>query len=141
MIVLDTDHMSVLQHESSDAATALRKRIEDSAEAVFTTDVSIEEQCRSWLGLINRYADVRQQVKYYERFIKTLRFFEGWRLLRFDAVAADEFNRLRKERVRIGTVDLKIASVVLVNDATLISANLRDFNKVPGLRVADWLHD
>jgi hypothetical protein len=49
----------------------------------------------------------------------------------------DEFNRLRKERVRIGTVDLKIASIVLVNDATLVSSNLRDFSKVPGLRVED----
>jgi hypothetical protein len=65
----------------------LRKRIDDSAEEVVTTDVSVEEQCRSWLGLINRHADVRQQVKYYERFILTLRFFQDWRLLRFDALA------------------------------------------------------
>jgi len=36
-------------------------------------------------------------------------------------------------------MDLKIASVARVNDATLLSRNLQDFQKVPGLRVADWL--
>ena len=36
-------------------------------------------------------------------------------------------------------MDLKIASIVLVHDATLLSRNLRDFRQVPGLRVEDWL--
>lgn len=41
-------------------------------------------------------------------------------------------------RPRIGTMDLKIAAIALANDATLLSRNLRDFGKVPGLRVEDW---
>lgn len=47
--------------------------------------------------------------------------------------------RLRKKRVRIDTQDLKIASIALVHDALLLTANLRDFQKVPGLRVENWL--
>ena len=35
--------------------------------------------------------------------------------------------------------DLKIASIALVHDALVLSANRRDFQKVPGLRVEDWL--
>ncbi len=42
-------------------------------------------------------------------------------------------------RIRISTMDLKIATIGLVNDALLLSANLRDFQQVPGLRVEDWL--
>lgn len=140
MIVLDTDHISVLQHGDSDAATSLSTRIADSSHGVVTTDVTVEEQCRSWLGLINRYSDVRQQVNCYERFVSTLRFFEAWRLLRFDEQAADEFRRLWKARVRISTTDLKIASIVLANGATLVSSNLQDFEKVPDLQVEDWVH-
>jgi predicted nucleic acid-binding protein len=34
---------------------------------------------------------------------------------------------------------LKIAATALVNDALLLSANLRDFQKVPNLRVENWL--
>ena len=79
MIVLDTDHISVLQYEESDAADLLGNRIAESSDEVVTTDITVEEQCRSWLGLINRAADVSQQVRFYERFITTLRFFESWR--------------------------------------------------------------
>jgi len=33
---------------------------------------------------------------------------------------------------------LKIAAIVLVNDATLLTRNSSDFAKMPGLRVEDW---
>jgi tRNA(fMet)-specific endonuclease VapC len=48
--------------------------------------------------------------------------------------------RLRTARIRIGTQDLKIASIALADNATLLSANLVDFRQVPGLDVEDWLH-
>jgi tRNA(fMet)-specific endonuclease VapC len=41
--------------------------------------------------------------------------------------------------VRIGTQDLKIAALAIVHDALLLSANLRDFEQVPGLNAEDWL--
>ncbi|NUQ61540.1 MAG: hypothetical protein HUU20_03565 [Pirellulales bacterium] len=47
----------------------------------------------------------------------------------------DHFNVLQ-----IGTLDLKIASIALEHGATLLSANTRDFDQVPGLRVENWLH-
>lgn len=67
-------------------------------------------------------------------------FFSRWEILPFDDPAADQFESLRQAKVRIGTMDLKIASIALVHDATLPSANARDFEQVPGLRVEDWLH-
>ena len=36
-------------------------------------------------------------------------------------------------------MDLKIASIALANDATLLTRNTNDFRRVPGLRIADWL--
>jgi len=36
-------------------------------------------------------------------------------------------------------MDLKIASIVLAHQATLLSRNLRDFQQVSDLRVEDWL--
>lgn len=36
-------------------------------------------------------------------------------------------------------MDLKIVAIALVQDALLLSSNLRDFRQVPGLRVEDWL--
>jgi len=36
-------------------------------------------------------------------------------------------------------MDLKIAATALVNNALLLSANRRDFERVPGTPVENWL--
>jgi tRNA(fMet)-specific endonuclease VapC len=57
----------------------------------------------------------------------------------FDDLAATRVNELRKQRIRIGSQDLKIAAMVLTCNGLLLSTNLRDFRQVPGLRVENWL--
>ena len=56
----------------------------------------------------------------------------------FDEAAAVVFQRLRRARLRIGTMDVKIAAIVLSCEALLLSRNLADFRQVPGLQVEDW---
>jgi len=46
---------------------------------------------------------------------------------------------LQRARTRVGTMDLKIASIALANDATLLTRNTSDFKRVPDLRIEDWL--
>jgi tRNA(fMet)-specific endonuclease VapC len=140
MIVLDTDHLSVLGYPTHAHAATLIARMEQSGERDFTTSiVTVEEQLRGWLSLINRVPDVHKQIAYYDRLITRLAFLGGWKILSFDTRAANEFKRLRRAKVRIGKMDLKIASIALVQDALLLSANLRDFRQVPGLEVENWL--
>jgi tRNA(fMet)-specific endonuclease VapC len=59
-------------------------------------------------------------------------------VLLFEDPAVAEFKRLKQSKIRIGTMDLRIASIALANTATVISRNLRDFQRVPGLHVEDW---
>ena len=59
-------------------------------------------------------------------------------VLDYDERAAAEFARLRQARVRIGTMDLRIAAIAVANDGVLLTRNLTDFRKVPGLRAEDW---
>lgn len=140
MIVLDTDHISILQHADSEVATALQQRLAHCSDGdIATTPITLEEQSRSWLSLISRCADVRAQVAYYERFVATFRFFARWRFVPFDAAAAVRFQQLRSARIHISSTDLKIAAICLVNEATLLSRNLADFRRVPGLHIEDWL--
>jgi tRNA(fMet)-specific endonuclease VapC len=141
MIVLDTDHISVLQHESP-AAVELRRRIlQVTDDDVVTTVVTYEEQMRSWLGRIGQTRDVRNQVAFYERLAHMADFFGEWTLMPFTDAAAGQFLSLRQQKLRISTMDLKIACIVLQEQATLLSRNLSDFGQVPGLHVENWLAD
>ena len=138
MIVLDTDHISILQHTGNSAAQTLSQRLAESADRdIATTVVTVEEQMRSWLSLIARYRDAEQQATYYEQLIRFVRFFNTWRILSLDRTAISELTRLRKSKVRVASTDLKIAAITLSRGGLLLSRNLDDFRKIPGLRVEE----
>jgi tRNA(fMet)-specific endonuclease VapC len=139
VILLDTDHINVLQSQGPRAA-ALAGNMAASADQNFaTTAITIEEQMRGWLALIHRLNDVDRQIPIYERLVGLFDFFGRWDIVPFDTPAATHFKRLRKQGVRIGTMDLKIAATALACDVLLLSANLRDFEQVPDLQVENWL--
>jgi tRNA(fMet)-specific endonuclease VapC len=138
MIVLDTDHMSVLEWGGPNSFV-LRERLADvPSHRVATSIVSYEEQVRGWMAYLARARNMEQEVEAYRRLRQHLHNYCEILILDFDGRAAAEFQRLRRARLRVGTMDLKIAAVVLANDATLLSRNMADFRKIPGLRVEDW---
>jgi tRNA(fMet)-specific endonuclease VapC len=107
---------------------------------IATTVITVEEQMRGWLAWINRSDDVHRQVPAYQELLRLFVFFSRWHVVPFDEQAASEYQGLRAQRIRIGTMDLKIAAIALVHDALLLSANLRDFQQIPNLRVANWIN-
>ena len=138
MLVLDTDHLVEFDRGSA-AGMALQQKLEDAADEVATTIISAEEQFRGWLAQIHRQRHPHEQIAAYQRLQRRIEFFAAWHLLPWDTDAVDIFQALHRQRIRVGTMDLKIASIVLAHDATLLSRNLRDFQQVPSLRVEDWL--
>jgi tRNA(fMet)-specific endonuclease VapC len=59
-------------------------------------------------------------------------------VLPFDSNASLTFDGLVVQRVRIATMDLRIASIALSQGLTVLTRNARDFGKVPGLVTDDW---
>jgi tRNA(fMet)-specific endonuclease VapC len=141
MILLDSDHLSVLRYKDSALYAKLAARLASSPDQnLGVTVISLEEQMRGWLAEIARRRKTEDQVPAYERLLELVRFYSDWQVFLFDKPAAQIFDDLRRQRVRVASQDLKIASIALVNNATLISANLVDFERIPGLRVVDWLY-
>ncbi len=139
MIVLDTDHLSVFRFAESPRSAALRTRLSAADDTrVVTTIITFEEQLRGWFAEIKRARSPLDEVIAYSQLMRMIDLFQQWELLPYDDRAAREFTRLRSQRIRIGTKDLKIASIALTQNALLLSANLGDFRQVPGLRVEDW---
>ncbi len=94
---------------------------------------------RGWIAALRRQREPTDQVKAYTRLKQLFRFFATWNVLDWSDAAAAEFASQRKAKVRIGAMDLKIASICLVEDTTLLSRNKVDFERVASLRVEDWL--
>jgi tRNA(fMet)-specific endonuclease VapC len=78
-------------------------------------------------------------VAAYDRLVDLINFLSDWRVIPFDRHSADQCQLLRKQAIRIGSQDLKIAAIAIVRDALLLSANVRDFRQVPELDVETWL--
>jgi len=139
MVILDTDHVSLLEWAESPEAQRLGARLEHlTTEKIATTIISFEEQTRGWLTSLAKSRTMAQQIQAYQRLKRHLVNYCRIVVLDFDEAAAAEFQRLRKSRLRVGTMDLKIAAVVLSHNATLLTRNLVDFRHVPGLKVEDW---
>jgi tRNA(fMet)-specific endonuclease VapC len=138
MYLLDTDHLSLLERGGA-GSLPLQERLEQiPAEEIATTIITYEEQMRGWLARAAQARTIERMLTAYARLQVHIETFRGIPVVPFDRRAASEFERLRQARVRIGTMDLKIAAIVLAYDATLLSRNLSDFGKVSGLRVEDW---
>lgn len=66
-------------------------------------------------------------------------FLAGIGVEPFDRRAADRYGKMMQElSVKRTSFDRLIAAHALSLDRTLVTANMRDFADVPGLRVEDW---
>ena len=139
ILILDTDLLTLIQRGASVEYQRLIGRLcTNDPRSIYTTIVSFEEQARGWLAYLARARSVDKQIEGYERLHTFLRDFSVRQVLDFDAPAAEKYQELVRSKVRIGTLDLKIAAIALTSGATLLSRNLGDYRKVPGLLVEDW---
>ena len=138
MIVLDTDVLSIIQRADGPAYDRLVQRLDAADDEVAVSIVSFEEQMRGWLAYVARSKTLNQQIAGYAKLHALLDDFTSRPVLDFDQDDAAEFERLIRLKLRLGTMDLRIAAITLANNALLLSKNLTDFRKVPGLRVEDW---
>ena len=69
---------------------------------------------------------------------RSVHFLAKWPILSYEESAIQRFEDLRRQKVRIGRTDLRIAATVLEYGATLVTENVRDFKHVPGLKVVSW---
>jgi tRNA(fMet)-specific endonuclease VapC len=96
-------------------ANLVRVNVADCAVTIIT----VAEQMQGRLAVIRRARKEADAVRGFERLRETLAFYLAVQVLPYDAPAVAEFERLRRQRIRIGTQDLRIASIVLSRDATL----------------------
>ncbi len=139
MIILDTDCLSIFEREKYLEFSILRANLSHfDSEDISTTIITFEEQMRGWMSYLSKCKNVEQQIFAYQRLNQFLENFRKINVLSFDEKAAEIFKNLKSQKIRVGTMDLKIASIAIANDAILISRNLADFERIPNFPVKDW---
>jgi tRNA(fMet)-specific endonuclease VapC len=137
--LLDTDHISVLQQQSGAEYVALSGRIAQSpADDLSLSIVSFHEQALGCHAYISRARGPADLLRGYGMLQRLLSDYSAVAVLPFDSNAATTFAGLAALRIRVPTMDLRIASVALSAGLTLVTRNTGDFSKVPGLVIEDW---
>jgi tRNA(fMet)-specific endonuclease VapC len=76
---------------------------------------------------------------------KQREFLERFKSISFDDSAAAAYGPIRaslaRQGVPIGAHDLLISAIAISNNLTLISHNLREFQRISDLRVENWQTD
>ena len=139
MLVLDTDTMTVWLDVRHALRDLLVRRLDrpDRLRRV-TTVVSFQEQMGGWLANIHRARKAEEIVRGYANLLQAFDGHREFELLPYDRAAQSQFEAFRKQRLRVPTMDLRIACIARTRGATLLTRNLRDFRQVPGLSVEDW---
>jgi len=133
--ILDTDHVSLFQHNHP----AIHQRINAiGSQAIAVTIVTFEEQIYGRLNRIRRANSEDQLLLGYRNLKATLDYFKSIDVINFDQQAYGYFSELVRQRIRVGTQDLRIAAIALSQGGIIVTRNRKDFEKVPGLQIEDW---
>jgi predicted nucleic acid-binding protein len=134
MYLLDTDILSNLLRRSPSPAL-ITKLATVPPEQQVTSSITLGELVYGAYRLEDRAVALLQRLD--ETLLPNLS------VIPFDASAARRYGETRAELERrgtpIGDADLRIASIALDRDLTVVTGNVRHFEKVPGLPVENWL--
>jgi tRNA(fMet)-specific endonuclease VapC len=138
--LFDTDVFSLCEYRETPEVRRIDAKVVGLGrdDRAATSVITYEEQTRGWLAFAARSRNTTDQVKSYLRLERHLRTYRGLDLVSFSDASAAKFDQLRRLKIRIGTSDLKIAAITLSIDGVLVTRNVRDFQKVPALRIEDW---
>lgn len=140
MIILDTDVFSLLELAGRSPGQRVRERLArlNPPQPVAVTVITYEEQSRGRLASVSAARSSADLSRAYLHLRQHIENYRGIRILDFDPPASEIANTLMSKKIRVGTLDLRIASIALAHSAVLVTRNLRHYSKVPDLRVEDW---
>ena len=138
LIALDTDVFTDVMY--GDPVLTARLLAVPIAEQTLPV-VVLEEVIRGRFNVIRQAEAGRGRItlaEAYDRFQQSVADTRAYTVLPFTAAAEALAAAMRRQRLRVGTRDLRIAAVCIVHGATLVTRNARDYAQIPGLTFDVW---
>ena len=136
--ILDTDHVSLFLEGNKSVIGQVAKYAND----VSITVITVQELFNGWNGKLNDPRQANNLSYLYTKLWKTTEFFKVINILNFDKNAENCYNNLRQNSKTLAKKriekDLRIASIALIHNATVVTRNYKDFSQVPNLKIENW---
>jgi len=122
--ILDTNIVTLSQHGNANIAERAKVVGIDN---IFITTVTLEEQLKGRLAAISRCGTKPELLPTaYQNLLTTQRYFCNMNLLEFNQEYCECFKKLRQQKINIGTQDLRIAAIGLIQDIYPLLPNFID---------------
>jgi tRNA(fMet)-specific endonuclease VapC len=139
VFIFDTDHLGILQRQRSPEYDRLVAKMSPIDETdIDITIVSFHEQVNGWTKFVKGARESVKIVTGYQRLEQIIKDFAAAQVLPFSTAAAEIFDDLKSKKVRVATMDLRIASIAIAQRMTVVTRNTVDFSRVPELQIIDW---
>jgi tRNA(fMet)-specific endonuclease VapC len=98
----------------------------------------VEEQLSGWYSRLRQAKRSEELARIYQKLSRSVDSLVQFHILTFDEPCIAHYEHLKSLKLNVGKMDLRIAAIVLENGGVLVTRNLRDFQRVPGLILEDW---
>lgn len=131
MIFLDSDILSYFFNGNKVLYDKIKECIESNKKLALTC-INYYEILK---GLKHRNAETKEK-----KFKEVLQYLNIFYLDNSSIeIASDIYSDLRKTGITIGDADILIASIVMSNEGTLITNNLKHYENIEGLNIQKWI--
>lgn len=137
--LLDTDHLTFYQRGTGrEYSQIVHRMLVLPRDDVGCAIISLQEQFRGCHAYLAKARDERALLRGYEALTRVLDSYKAVAVAPVDRLAYLEFIRLQTAKVRVSTMDLRIAATAISLGAVVVTRNTVDFSRVPGLQMEEW---
>jgi tRNA(fMet)-specific endonuclease VapC len=120
LFLLDTDHLTLYQMGHP---RVIQNVVAHAAAAPAITVITVEEQLTGWQRALRQAKDDSRREQIYRRMALTVENMSSWRIFPYASSAMGRHTGFLRQRLNVGSNDLKIAAIALDNNATVATRN------------------
>jgi tRNA(fMet)-specific endonuclease VapC len=134
LFLLDSDIVTLFPHRHP--LVMARVAAARQVHQVAVTAITIDESYSGWHARVLKARKPDEAAD--AGLAQAAAIFGSFSIIPFPLPAIQRFTSLRRQRLNVGANDLRIAAIALEAGAIVVTRNVRDFQRVPGLTCEDW---
>lgn len=136
LYVLDTDIVSLFGRQNPVVMARVAAARQDHEVAVAA--ITVDESYAGWHARIRKARKPAEIAEAFAGLAAAAAVFGAFSIIPFPIPAIQRFEALKKLKLNTGPNDLRIAAIALEAGGIVVTRNVRDFRRVPGLVCEDW---